>query len=273
MKLGVNTVLFRHFDFATAVETAAFAGYAGIEIAAIRGMCEHLALDRWQEQVAAHRRRVADAGLEWLAMEVGAPDPARVSAAFAAAEALGIPVVTIGPGGTSDDPDEWPRLLDRLGGLATQAERAGINLAVKAHIGQSMYNTATTIAVLDAIRSPRLGVDLDPSHLFRSGEDPSQAAAAVRERIHHVHIRDCKRGSAGPGTIRDQVPGRGDINLLRFCRTLADGGYPGVLDLEVIGAQSEPLTEVAMVAAESRGYLHAALRATGGDSECGGRPT
>lgn len=264
MKLGVNTVLFRGFDFATAVETAARAGYDGIEVAAIRGMCEHLELDRWREQVVGHRKLVTDAGLKWLAMEVGGPDPVRVGHALEAAEALGIPVVTIGPGGKSDDAEEWPRLLDRLRGLADQAERAGINLAVKAHIGQSMYNTPTTIEVLGQIPQSRFGVDLDPSHLFRSGEDPSESAAAVRGRIHHVHIRDCKRGAAGPGPIWEQVPGRGDIDLFKFCRALASAGYQGVLDLEVIGAKDEPLTEVAMLAAETRGYLHAVLDAIGG---------
>ena len=52
IKLGVNSVLFGGFDFATACKHIALAGYDGIEISAIKGMCEHLDLDRWQEQAA-----------------------------------------------------------------------------------------------------------------------------------------------------------------------------------------------------------------------------
>ncbi len=258
--LSVNSVLFRRFDFATAVQHIAWAGYDGLEIAAIRGMCEHLDLDHWRDQVAPYRALMQAHGLAWLAMEVGTPDAERLKIAFEAARTLGIPTVTIGPGGKSDDPEQWPRMLDRLQALAVLADEAEVNLAVKAHIGQSMYNTTTTQAVLAVITNPRFGVDVDPSHLFRSGENPAEAAQAVASRIFHVHIRDCPQGVNGPGPIQQQVAGRGAIDLFQFCRTLGQSGYLGALTLEVIGAQEESLTEVAMLAAENRGYLHAVLR-------------
>ena len=260
VSLAVNSVLFRRFDFATAARQIALAGYDGLEIAAIRGMCEHLPLENWRERVAEYRSLMDGEGLAWVAMEVGSPDADRLHAALDAANALGIPTITIGPGGKSDDVQEWPLLLERMQRLSAMAEQAGIDLAVKAHIGQSMYNTPTTLAVLNAVPSPRFGVDLDPSHLFRSEEDPAQAAQAVLPRIHHVHIRDCKRGVAGPGPIWEQTSGRGDIDLFAFCQTLVRGGYRGSLTLEIIGAKDESLTELSMIAAENRGYLHAVLR-------------
>jgi sugar phosphate isomerase/epimerase len=42
IKLGVNSVLFGGFDFATAAKYIKLAGYDGVEISAIQGMCEHL---------------------------------------------------------------------------------------------------------------------------------------------------------------------------------------------------------------------------------------
>ena len=264
IKVAVNSVLFRGTDFPTAVRTIAEAGYDGVEIAAIQGMCEHLDLSRWREQVTPYRTLVAESGLVWVAMEVGSPDPTRVQQALEAAQALGIPTVTIGPGGKSDDTEQWRQMLDRLQRLAEMADAAGVNLAVKAHIGQSMYNTPTTIEVLSQVSSPHFGVDLDPSHLFRSGEDPADAAAAVMGRIHHVHIRDCKRDAKGPGPVTEQICGRGDIDLKKFCSTLVAGGYQGALTLEVIGVRDESLTTLGMLAAENRGYLRALLRQTGG---------
>ena len=52
IKLGVNSVLFGGFDFATAAKHIKMAGYDGVEMSAIKGMCEHLELDRWREQAA-----------------------------------------------------------------------------------------------------------------------------------------------------------------------------------------------------------------------------
>jgi sugar phosphate isomerase/epimerase len=258
--LSINSVLFRAFDFPTAVRHIALAGYDGLEIAAIKGMCEHLDLSRWQTQLTPYQELMEAHGLRWYAMEVGSPDPDRVKMALEAAAAFGIPTITIGPGGRSDDPDEWPRMVERMQTLRDLAEAFAVNLAVKAHIGQSMYNTPTTQQVLAATPSDRFGVDLDPSHLFRSGEDPAEAARAVLARIHHVHIRDCPADSTGPGPIWQQTSGRGAIDLFHFCRALVHGGYHGPLTLEVIGAKDESLTELGMLAAENRGYLNAVLR-------------
>ena len=40
IKLGVNSVLYKDFDFSTAARQIALAGYDGVEISAIKGMCE-----------------------------------------------------------------------------------------------------------------------------------------------------------------------------------------------------------------------------------------
>jgi hypothetical protein len=46
-------------------------------------------------------------------------------------------------------------------------------------------------------------------------------------------------------------------------RALRDGGYNGVLDLEVIGAKNYPLSQSMGIAAETRGYLHRVLQELG----------
>ena len=48
--LGVNSVLFQGHDLATAMQHIAWAGYDGVELSAIKGMCEHLDLDNWRTQ-------------------------------------------------------------------------------------------------------------------------------------------------------------------------------------------------------------------------------
>lgn len=260
--IGVNSVLFRHHDLATAAAEAARAGYDGVELAAIAGMCEHLRLDSWRDQLGELEELGGRHGLEWLSIEVGSPRPERVGPALEAAAHLGIPVVNVGPGGKADDAEELREAIEGLSALAKMAESSGVLLGVKAHVGAAVHDTPTTEALLESVPSRALCIDVDPSHLYRAGEEPSEAFVRVAGRVGHVHVRDCPAGSGGPGNIAQQTCGRGDIDLLGFCDTLVASAYRGPICLEVIGASADdPLASLVQVAAESRGYLRAAFEA------------
>jgi sugar phosphate isomerase/epimerase len=265
MKLGANSVLFGAFDMETAFKYLAMAGYDGIELSAIDGMSEHLVLDRWQELAPEIVRLSRTYGLELLAMEQPSQDPARMETAFQAAVEMGVPIVNCGPGGKSDDKESWPQVIDSLGSLARMAERYGVTLCVKAHVGASIYNTPTTLRAMDEIASPAFGIDMDPSHIHRAGENPVEAIAAVISRVRHVHIRDCKGRQQGPGDPMDQANGRGDIDLVGYIRTLHENGYAGPVDLEVIGTKrlGHTLEQCCVIAAETRGHMQACLQACG----------
>jgi sugar phosphate isomerase/epimerase len=150
--------------------------------------------------------------------------------------------------------------------LSELAEKYGVTLCVKAHVGAAIWNTETTLRVMEAIPSPNFGIDMDPSHIYRGGENPVEAIAAVISRVKHVHIRDCKGRQQSPGKPADQANGRGDIDLLGYIRVLHEHGYEGPLDLEVIGAKDLSLEECCVIAAEARGHMQACLQA------CGARP-
>ena len=263
MKLGANSVLFGGFDLKTAFEQIARAGYDGIEISAIDGMSDHLALGRWQEIGPDIKRWSAEYGLELLAMEQPSQDAARMETAFQAASDIGIPIINCGPGGKSGDEATFQQSLDSIGALAGMAEKYGVTLCVKAHVGAAIDDTPTTLRLMAAISSPAFGIDMDPSHIYRANEDPVEAIAAVVSRVKHVHIRDCKGRQAGPGKPEDQANGRGDINLVGYLRVLHEAGYRGPVDLEVIGAKDYSLVQCAMIAAEARGHMQACLQACG----------
>ncbi|HBN82229.1 MAG TPA: sugar phosphate isomerase/epimerase, partial [Clostridiales bacterium] len=67
IKLGVNSVLFGGFDFDTAAKYIALAGYDGLEISAIKGMCEHLDLDDWKSQENMLKETMEKYNLSFLA--------------------------------------------------------------------------------------------------------------------------------------------------------------------------------------------------------------
>ncbi len=263
MKLGANTVLFGGYDMETAFKHLAMAGYDGVEVSAIDGMSQHLVLDRWQEIAPDVKRLSREYGLELLAMEQPSRDPAKMEAAMQAAVEIGIPIINCGPGGKTGDAASLQQSLDELGAVARMAEKYGVIACVKAHVGASIYNTPTTLQVMEAITSPNFGIDMDPSHIYRADENPVEAIAAVISRVKHVHIRDCKGRQQGPGKPEMQANGRGDVDLVGYIRTLHEGGYTGPLNLEVIGAREYSIAQCCTIAAESRGHMQACLQACG----------
>lgn len=265
MKLGANSVLFGAFDMETAFKYTAMAGYDGIELSAIPGMSEHLVLEQWQTLAPKIRQLSEDYGLALLAMEQPSRDPERMETAFQAAAEIGIPVINCGPGGKSDDESSFQETINSLGELSLMAESYGVTLCVKAHVGAVIYNTPTTLRAMEAVTSPAFGIDMDPSHIHRSGENPVEAIAAVISRVKHVHIRDCKGRQHGPGEPNMQANGRGDIDLVGYMRVLHEHGYQGPVDLEIISTKGKGYTldQCIVIGAESRGHMQACLQACG----------
>jgi len=263
MKIGINSVLFGGYDMETAFRWTSVCGYDAMEISAINGMSEHLVLDRWQELAPAVKELSEKYGLPVQAMEQPSQDPEIMKTALEAAVEIGIPVINCGPGGKSDEEGSLQERIDSLGKLAETAESYGVTLCVKAHVGCAMYNTPTTLKLLEAITSPAFGLDMDPSHIHRAGENPVEAIAAVVDRIRHVHIRDCQGRERSPGKPEMQANGRGDIDLLGYIRVLHENGYDGPVDLEVIGAKEYELPACVAIAAETRGHIQACLQACG----------
>lgn len=267
MKLGCNTVLFGMADLDTALQHVAWAGYAGAELAALPGMADHVAPERDAEHGWALMQRADELGIDLVALEAGG-DPERQQRCFDLARALGVPTVCVGSGGKPDDPDSWRQTMARLRGLTKAAEIAGVTLAVKPHVGAAIYSTATALRAAEEINSPDYGVNWDPSHLYRNGEDLLDSIGKLGPYIRHVHIRDCASREPHVGPPETQIPGRGSLDLPAILRALAAAGYDGYLDLEVIGAKAYPLARAIGIAAESRGYLARCLQelpVTGGD--------
>lgn len=263
MQLGCNTVLFGGTDLATALEHIALAGYRYVELAAIKGMCEHVSPGLDHAGVREARQMLVDHGLEATAMELGRPDPAQLKQLFGLANDLGVPIVNIGSGGTSGDEESVKSAITQIGELARLAGQHGVRLAVKPHVGQAIYNSATALRLMDEVREPALGLNFDPSHLFRANENPEEVAGAWGAHIATSHFRDCHSREQQVGPPETQIPGRGIVDLPATLRTLHSAGYAGPLNLEVIGARAYPLPRAMGIAAESRGYLHRCLQEIG----------
>ena len=263
MKLGANSVLFGGYDMETAFSNIKAACYDGIELSAIDNMSEHLVISKWESLAGTIKDLSKKYDLELLAMEQPNQDPVIMETAMQAAVEIGIPLINCGPGGKSGDEASLQERIDSLGKLSLMAEKYGVTLCVKAHVGAAIFDTPSTLKALEAIDSPAFGLDMDPSHIHRSGENPVEAISSVISRIKHVHIRDCKGREQGPGKPENQANGRGDIDLIGYIRVLHENGYTGPVDFEVIGAKDYSLEQCCIIAAETRGHMQACLQACG----------
>ena len=262
IKLGVNSVLFKTVSFREAAEAIKKCGYDDVEISAIAGMCEHLNLANWKNDKAELIAIREELDLPFLSTEVASQDRDRLNTAFEACAEIGIPIVNIGPGGQMNNEETLKQSLETIQILAEDAEKYGITLCVKAHVGAAVYSTPTTLRMMEAITSPAFGVDMDPSHIHRAGENPAVALPAVLSKMKHIHIRDCKGEGPSPGDPTNQACGRGDIDLVGYFKAMVDQAYNGPVCLEVIGPD-QALADATRIAAESYGYMNAILKQLG----------
>lgn len=263
MQLGCNTVLFAGTDLDTALTHIAWAGYRYVELAAIRNMVEHVHPDMDRSHARDVQRAIADRGLTVTAMEVGVPDRARLERLLPMAEALGVPIVNIGSGGTTGDEESVKQAITAIGELAELADRHGVRLAVKPHVGQAIHDSRTGLRLVDEVQHPALGLNFDPSHLYRANENPQEVAHVWGARIVTSHFRDCDSREQRVGGPETQIPGRGIVDIPATLRALRDIPYSGPLNLELIGAKDYEVSRAMGVAAESRGYLNRCLQELG----------
>lgn len=262
MKLGVNTVLFKPFPVGEAMRLIKQAGYDGVELAAIKGMCEHLHLDDMDASIAEILAAKEETGLELLSMELASQDPIRLRKACVAAKKLGVPIINVGPTGKTGVEGDLEKHIATLRNSAAICSAYGLTLCCKAHVGAAMYNTETTLATMNALPGESFGVDMDPSHIYRAGEKPEEALPKVIGRVKHIHIRGCMSKGPGPGAPMEQICGRGEINLHGYFAELVKAGYDGPVCLEVIGPE-QTLAQCVTIAAESRGFMNACLKSLG----------
>lgn len=258
MRLGMNTVIFGSTDLETALQHVAWAGYENVELAAIAGMGEHIKpgddAHKIKDLLAAHN-------LTATATEAATNDRERLRGIFQLAAEIGIPIVNIGSGGKTGDEESTLAAIELMREFAKMAGDAGVQLAVKPHVGQAIYNAETGLRLMNEVQEDAIGLNFDPSHLARADEDPAQVAPRWGEKIITAHFRDCPTRIPGPpGTPEQQIPGRGALDLPGILGALKNIGYTGPINLEIIGTKEYSVSRAMGIAAESRGYLRRCLQ-------------
>jgi sugar phosphate isomerase/epimerase len=204
---------------------------------------------------------------------------AHIRKVIEAARLLGLGVVNtfVGRDWTRSVDDNWPRFLEVWKPLVEFAEAQGINIGIEncpmaftRDEWPGGKNLATTPAIwrrmFEAIRSPRFGLNFDPSHFVWQQMDYLKAMREFAQRFHHVHLKDARLDRFRLDEVgimayplefhTPKLPGLGDVEWGKFFSALNDAGYRGPVCVEVEDRAYEGSLELRKAAlVQSAAYL------------------
>ena len=257
--LGCSTILFGGHSLDAALDGIARAGYRAVELCSIPGMAEHVPLGHGPAHYRDSGALVQAAGLTIDALgasvdvvaasvELGERERRqRLMALIDVARALGAPLLTTSSGGRSDDETSFAEAVAAFRALAGAATDAGVRVAVKPHVGAAVYSTPTALRFVEAIDSPALGLNWDPTHLYRAGERPEDSLAILGPYVLTVRLRDMRTRQGPPRTVEEQLPGNGALDLAAICARVRKLPIPSAV-VEIVGAREYGLDAVQAVA-------------------------
>ena len=145
--------------------------------------------------------------------------------------------------------------------IAAACEAAGVRVVFEGWPGPAPYyptlgyTPETWRAMFEAVPSPALGLNYDPSHLVRLGIDYMRVLDEFKERIYHCHGKDTalldepqylyghlppalsKPPAFGGGGWRYCVPGDGVVDWGQVAFVLEQAGFDGCVSIELEDAR------------------------------------
>jgi L-ribulose-5-phosphate 3-epimerase len=133
-----------------------------------------------------------------------------------------------------DDPATvFERVVKELEATAAIAQREGIRLVLENEFTCNVATGAEGAAMLNAVKSPALGLNWDPGNAYEAGETPfpNGYEALDKKRLWHMHLKDAVPGAKGAGPAWKPVGG-GVIDYVAQFKALVRDGYQGTMSLE-----------------------------------------
>jgi sugar phosphate isomerase/epimerase len=121
----------------------------------------------------------------------------------------------------------WADYIAGMKECASYAEQAGVTYSLEPHPFRYGSTTEGLLRILEAVDSPVLAVNFDPSHLFPSGDIPHVSLQRLGKRVVHCHFSD----NDGETNVHWR-PGKGKIDWEKVLGALKDNDFDGVVSLE-----------------------------------------
>lgn len=179
-------------------------------------------------------------------------DQERAKKQIQQASRLGVPVVSQFAG--NDPSNSFKENIEVFAKvfapLARYAEDHGVKIVIEncplvekptLAVQNLAYSPYAWDAIFEAVPSPALGLEFDTAHLPMLGIDIGRCLEEYKEKIYHVHIKDCRidpedvyrHGRIGTEFYRYEVPGKGDIDFKQVISTLRRLKYQGDVTLDL----------------------------------------
>src|SRR3954470_22520571 len=138
------------------------------------------------------------------------------------------------PGLREAEATQW--VVESLWALVDDAEAEGVVMCLENHYMDSLWqhpefaqSARRYLAILDAVDTPWLKAQYDPSNAIVAEEDQYALLERVAARVATVHASDRQMED---GTLRHGVIGEGLNDYDRIFSTLARGGFTGWISIE-----------------------------------------
>ena len=143
--------------------------------------------------------------------------------------------------------EKWSRLVDSLQILGHRAAQKDVTLCVENHFNTMTVTAAETVALVEQVNSPGVGILYDQANLAFTHNEPYQEAIPMQKGwIRHVHVKDLifidpdKPFTADAvatvkveeRAVRSRVIGQGILDWPGILAQLKEYGYDGYLTLE-----------------------------------------
>ena len=260
IKLGCSTLLYGGHLLDDALDGIKKAGYAAVELCCITGMAEHFSLLLTPEGLRNVKKKIADRGLtlESIGASGACGNIDGVKRTLAAASALGAPAITTATGGVSDDEKSFAEVLKTWRDYAKAAADAKVKISVKPHVRSAVYHAPTSLRFLKELDSPWVGVNYDPTHIYRtpSNEDPVASYSALAQHIFTARFRDCAGRELNIGPVEKQVCGNGVLDIPAYFKVLPQATNLEYVTLEIVGAGGMELSKVQDVVERCAKYVN-----------------
>ena len=237
-KIGFRLTGFKRRKLESALQTLAEIGYQGVELC-----LEHNELD------PANRGRWSASRLSKFLYQIGLKASAvsfhgkqspwdekmcNCIAGMELANELGVKIFISGSirGGSPDDFNQMCRFTEEM---CHYAQRYNIDFAVEPEPGTVINDSAAMTALLNAVDSPRLKVNLDIGHSYMTEPNLFEDIIRWGKFVVHTHIEDIKCK-----IHQHLIPGEGELDFKRIFDAFDEIDYSGFFTIDLFDIQDNP---------------------------------
>lgn len=127
-----------------------------------------------------------------------------------------------------DFQENYIRFASDMKDLCQHASKHGLKLLIEPHPYRWINSASSMLRLIDHVNEDNLGFNLDPSHLFASGEIPQRTIYELRGRVWHTHFSD-----NDTLTNVHWRPGKGKVDWYAVMKALKDVGFDGEISFEL----------------------------------------